>query len=87
MRDRSISTKVHLLDSIVSFGKFLLAPINQYLMIVSLVTVFSRRLEGSLRRSQLIGRCAKLRGRAIRTLSTYWIIQVRRVVRVLRVSR
>lgn len=56
-------------------------------MIVSLVTIFSRRLEGSLRCSQLVSRRTKLRGRAVRTLPTYWIIQIRRVVRVLRVSR
>lgn len=62
-------------------------PRRQYLMIVSLVTIFSRRLERSLRCGQLVGRRAKLRGRAVRTLSTYWIIQVRRVVRILRVAR
>lgn len=74
----SYSTSIKLIcDSIV----------DQYLMIVSLVTVFSRRLEGPLRCSQLVSRCTKLRGRAVRALSTYWIIQVRRIVRVLRVSR
>lgn len=63
------------------------SAVDQYLMIVSLVTIFSRRLEGSLRCSQLVSRRTKLRGRAVRALPTYWIIQIRRVVRVLRVSR
>jgi len=56
-------------------------------MIVPLVAVLSRRLEGPLWRGQLVRRRAELRSRAVRALPPYWIIQVRRVVRVLRVSR
>lgn len=60
--------------------------IDGYLMIVPLVTVFPGGFERPLRSSQLIRRATELRGRAVRPLSSNWIIQVRRVVGILRIT-